>query len=381
MAEDYYDVLGVSRDASQKEIKKAYKQLAKEHHPDLNDDADEETFKNINEAAEVLTDEDERQKYDRVGHQAYTEGQKKGGGGGRGGFDGFDTGAGFGGQGLNMDDIFDMFMGGGAGGRGGRGGRSGRRQRSGQDRRYDLPLDFEDAALGTEETITYTRKAPCEDCNGRGGHNAKTCEQCNGSGKVEAVQRTALGAIKTERRCPQCNGHGETFEDTCRNCNGSGVQTQQTTIDVDIPPGVEDGNRLRVRGKGDAAKNGRNGDLYVFVSVKDHEFYSRDGNDIHVDIPISYVQAVYGDKVDVPTLHGDVTLTIPSKTSSETTFKLRGKGIHPNRGRNGDQLVTVHIDVPDQMSGEEEDALEALREAQDGDTVEPQKGLFNRLFG
>jgi len=374
VAEDYYDVLGVSRDASQKEIKKAYKKLAKEYHPDLNDGDDtEDQFKEINEAAEVLTDKDERKKYDRVGHQAYTESKKQGGGGGgQRGFSGFDTG-GFGGQqGFDIDDIFDMFMGGGAGGS--------RRSRA-QDRRHDLTLDFEDAALGTEETITYTRKGPCDECNGRGGHNPTTCPQCNGSGSVEAVQQTALGAIRTERRCPQCNGHGETFDSTCRSCNGSGVQTQQTTIDVDIPPGVQDGTRLRVRGKGDASRDGQNGDLYVFISVHDHDFYERDGADILVDIPISYVQAIDGDTVDVPTLHGEVSLTIPSRTASETTFKLSGKGIQPKRGRSGDQLVTVHITVPDTLSDEEEAALEKLREAQSKEKQEPQRGLFNKLFG
>jgi molecular chaperone DnaJ len=373
--EDYYDVLGVSRDASQKDIKKAYKKLAKEYHPDLNDEeGSEEQFKKISAAAEVLTDEQERKKYDRVGHQAYTEGQKKGGGGGgQRGFDGFDTGAGFGGQDFDINDIFDMFMGGGGQGQG--------RRQGGQDRRYDLNVDFEDAALGTEKTLSYTRKAPCQECDGRGGHNPSTCPQCNGSGKVEAVQRTALGAIRTERRCPKCNGHGETFEETCRTCNGSGVQTQETTIDVGIPAGVKDGNRLRVRGKGDASREGRNGDLYVFISVNDHEFYGRDGTNILVDIPISYVQAVFGDTVDVPTLHGDVSLRIPPRTSSETTFKLRGKGIHPNRGRKGDQLVTVHIDVPDTITDEEEEALDTLREAHDGDTTKPQESLFDRLFG
>jgi molecular chaperone DnaJ len=374
VAEDYYEVLGVSRDASQKDIKKAYKKLAKEYHPDLNDGDDtEDQFKKINEAAEVLTDEDERKKYDRVGHQAYTEGQKKGGGGGQQGFGGFDTGAGFGGQGFDVNDIFDMFMGGGGSG--------GRRRRQAQDRRYDLTLDFEDAALGTETTVTYTRKSPCDDCDGRGGHNASTCPQCNGSGKVESVQQTALGAIRTERRCPQCNGHGQTFESTCRTCNGSGVQTGQTTIDVEVPPGVQDETRLRVRGKGDAARDGRNGDLYVFISVRDHEFYERDGADILVDIPISYVQAIDGDTVDVPTLHGDVSLRIPPRTDSETTFKLRGKGIQPNRGRSGDQLVTVHITVPDKLTDDEEEAIAKLHDAHSEEKEEPQRGLFDKLFG
>ena len=367
MTKDYYDILGVSKNASKKEIKKAYKKLAKQYHPDLSDDeGSEEKFKEISEAASVLTDEEERAKYDRSGHNAYTEGQKTGFGG-QSGFSGFDF-SDFSGDSFNIDDIFDMFMGGG-------GGR--RRQRRGDDKRYDITLDFEEAALGVDKEITFRRKVHCKECDGQGGHNPTSCTTCNGRGVVQQVQRTALGAMQTQRRCPDCGGKGKTYEEKCSACRGAGITSEKETVDFHIPAGVDNGTRMRLRGKGDAARDTPPGDLYVFISVNPHDFYQRDGRTIKVEIPISYTQAVFGDKIDVPTLHGDVELKIPKGTQSNTTFRLSGKGIKTRRAK-GDQQVTVRVDVPKSLSSEQKDILRTYQE-----TIgeEPQKGFFERIFG
>lgn len=363
---DYYDVLGVDRNASQKEIKKAYKKLAKKHHPDLSqDEGSEEKFKEISAAAEVLTDEEKRQRYDRVGHRAYTQ-QEKTGSNQQGGFQGFA------GESFDINDIFDMFMGGGGGGR------QRRRQRKGQDRRYNITLEFEEAALGTEKTLKYQRKTPCQACNGKGGHNPSTCQTCQGQGVVNRIQNTALGRIRTQQECPDCNGSGKQYEERCAECNGTGTQKTREEVDITVPAGVSDGTRLRLRGKGDAVKDGRPGDMYVFIEVEPHEYYDRDGLDIHVDIPVSFPQAYFGTTIDAKTLHGDVEVKIPSRTKTETTFRLRDKGIHTDR-RKGDQFVHVHVDVPDRLSSEQEKALKEFQETLEDHEV--QESFFKRIFG
>ena len=370
MTENYYDILGVSKNASKKEIKKAYKKLAKKHHPDLaQEEGSEEKFKKISEAASVLTDDEERKKYDQSGHQRYTQGQKTGFDGQQG-FSGFDF-SGFQQGGVDLDDLFDMFMGGGRQRRG----RS-RRRRSGDDKRVDITLSFEEAALGTEKDITFRRKTHCEDCNGEGGHNPKTCSECNGQGYVTKVQRTALGRMQTQQRCTNCNGQGKTYKSKCKTCRGAGVTSTQETTTIDIPAGVDNGTKLRLRNKGDAARNASPGDLYIFINVKTHNFYERDGRHIKVEVPISYTQAVFGDTIDVPTLHGDVELTIPEKTKTNTTFKLRGKGIHARR--KGHQYVTVRIETPQSLTKKQR---EKLREYQKTLGEKPQKGFFERIFG
>lgn len=371
MTQNYYDILGVSKNASKKEIKKAYKKLAKKHHPDLSQKkGSEEKFKKISEAASVLTDEEERKKYDQAGHQRYTQGQKTGFDGQQG-FSGFDFSGFQQGGGFDIDDLFDMFMGGGKRRRGRR-----RQRRKGDDKRLDITLTFEEAALGTDKDLQFRRKKHCEDCDGQGGHNPKTCPDCDGQGYTTKIQRTALGRMQTQQRCTTCNGQGQTYEEKCTTCRGAGVTSTQEQTTIEIPAGVDNGTKLRLRGKGDAAKNASPGDLYLFINVKPHEYYERDGRNIHVEVPISYTQAVFGDEIDVPTLHGDVTLTIPEKTKTNTTFKLRGKGIHARR--KGNQYVTVRIETPQKLTKEQR---EALRNYQETLGEKPQKGFFERIFG
>lgn len=365
---DYYKILGVERDASKEDIKKAYKRLAKQHHPDLNkeDPNAAEKFKEVNEAASVLGDDQKRQQYDQFGNAAFQQGN------GFGGFDfsGFDMGN------VDFGDIFDTFFGGGA---------FGRRRRStaqrGSDLRYDLTLTLEEAAAGLEKEVRVRRRMSCEACGGAGGKGVKTCTTCHGQGMVREARRTPFGVFATTTNCPRCGGSGQTFEEVCSSCDGTGVQTGSTTIKVSVPAGVEDGMRLRVSGEGDAGvRGGPGGDLYVFISVEEHEFFERDGEDLRLSVPVSFVQAALGDEIEVPTLSGKATVKVPVGTQSGTTFRLRGKGVPVvHSSRVGDELVTVTVEVPEKLSGRQRRALEAFAETL-GDKVKPQKGLFKKLF-
>ncbi|MBN1275503.1 molecular chaperone DnaJ [Candidatus Woesearchaeota archaeon] len=371
MAEkDYYDILGVGRDASKEDVKKAYKRLAKKYHPDLNkDDPDaERKFKEVNEAASVLGDEQKREQYDRLGADAFKNGT--------GGFSGFDF-SGFGrAQGFDFEDIFDTFF-------GGRGFGSRRRgaDQPGADLRYDLSVTLEEAAEGVQKEFKVRKRVPCERCGGLGGTGMETCRTCHGQGVVRQARRTAFGVFQTTIACPECDGSGRRFEETCDACGGSGVETKAVRIKVEVPAGVEDGVRLRVQGEGDAGlRGGEPGDLYVFVTVEEHEHFVREGVDLRLVIPVSFVQATLGAEIEVPTLFGRAKLKIPAGTQTGTTFRLGGKGLPSLRGsRRGDQLVTVEVDVPRRLNGRQQRSLEAFAETL-GEGVRPQQSLFEKIF-
>ena len=377
MAEDYYDVLGVSKDASQEEIKKAYKKLAKKYHPDLND-GDEEAekkFKKINEAASVLGDEEKRKQYDRQGHEQFKEGAKRGGQGGHagGGYGGFDFSDFQQQGGMDLDDLFEMFMGGGRGRR--------RKQNKGSDLRYDMEITLEEAAFGTENEINVRKRNQCETCDGTGGET-KTCSSCDGRGFETTRKRTPLGTVQTRTECNVCQGTGKQVTDECETCGGKGYKNENTSIQVEVPEGVQDGTRLRLRGKGDAGKRGQQpGDLYIFVSVKEHDVFKRDGDDIKLDVPIGFTQAVFGAEIEVPTLEGKSKLTIPEGTQSGTTFKMKNKGIKNVRGYGkGNQYVTAKVKTPENLSEKEEELLKEYADER-GEEVKPQKSFLQKIFG
>lgn len=357
--EDYYELLGVSRDASAEEIKKAYRKKAVQFHPDKNPDDPkaEEMFKKIGEAYEVLKDADKRAAYDRYGHAAFERGGMAGaggfGGGGAGGFhDPFEIFREvFGGQGGGGGGIFDEFFGGGGGG-----GRSGRR---GSDLRYDLDISLEEAAKGVQKEISFRRAAPCEHCGGDGaepGSSKHRCQTCGGQGRVVSNR----GFFQVQQTCPTCGGAGETMDTPCKKCSGEGRVMQSSKIKVRIPAGVDTGSKLRSAGNGEAGSQGAPaGDLYIVIHVRDHEIFERHEDDLYCEIPIKFTLATLGGKIDVPTLGGKVALKIPAGTQSGTTFRLRGHGM-PNlrSGSKGDQMVRVQIEVPKKLSASQREKLE-----------------------
>lgn len=364
MAKDYYAILGVSKDASREEIKKAYKKLAKKYHPDVNKEPEaEQKFKDVNEAAAVLGDEEKRRQYDSVGHDAFTQGARSGGG-----FSGFD----FSGFGADMDfgDIFESFFGGGFGDMFGR-------RRRGADLRYDLDLTLKEAAEGVSKSIRVRKKSTCGACGGTGGEKTEQCGTCRGQGRVRQMQRTPFGVFQTTTACPECRGQGIRIVTPCGQCGGDGVVVETRELNVDIPAGVEEGSRLRVPGEGEAGPRG-NGDLYVFISVKQHPLFERQGRDLLLEAPITFFQAVFGDEIQVPTLDGKAKLKIPAGTQSGTTFRLRGKGIPSlHGGGRGDELVTVQVETPKKLTKKQREALERASDAF-GDK-RPSKGLFEKL--
>jgi molecular chaperone DnaJ len=372
MAKDYYETLGVDRTATRDEIKKAYKHLAKEYHPDLSKRPDaEQRFKEINEAAAVLGDEEKRRQYDAMGHDAFASAQKGGAGPG---FQGYDF-SGFGPD-MDFDQIFESFFGGGFSdiftGR--------RTRRRGTDLRYDLTLTLTEAALGTQRRITLRKRSECTACHGKGGKRLDTCPTCHGTGYVRRQQRTPFGIFQTTGSCPDCGGEGSVIGEECPRCHGSGIVMERKELELQVPAGVDDGSRLRVAGEGEAAgKGARPGDLYVFITVEPHALFQRQGNDILLEAPLSFFQAVFGDDIEVPTLEGRARLKIPPGTQSGTLFRLREKGIQLLHGRGkGDQLVRVQVVTPKRLTRKQEALLRDLGE-EFGEAASPQQGLFNRL--
>lgn len=372
---DYYEVLGVSRDADEQEIKKAYRRLARQYHPDVNkDDPDAEAkFKEISEAYQVLSNPQTRAQYDRFGHAAFEQG---GAGAGAGGADPFGGFGGFGGF-EGFDDIFDMFFGGGTGRRRSSG------PRRGADLRYDLELDFEEAAFGVETEISVPRTETCDHCHGKRaepGTPVRDCPQCGGSGEVRQVRQTAFGRFINVQTCGRCRGEGKVFETPCRVCRGAGTVHRERRIKVKIPAGVDDGYRVRLSGEGEAGeRGGPPGDLYVFITVRPHEFFRREQNDVYCEVPISFVQAALGDEIEVPTLEGKTTLKIPEGTQGGTRFRLRGLGIPDPRGYGrGDQYVTVRVVTPTRLTPRQRELLREFARA-GGEKVEGEKGLFDRV--
>lgn len=370
---DYYEVLGVSKTATQDELKKAYRKLARKYHPDLNKDNPEaaEKFKECNEAYSVLSDDQKRAQYDQFGHAAFEDGGM-GGGGGFGGAGGF---GGFGGSG--MEDIFDMFFG-GQGGRGGSRAKAGPQR--GADLRFDLEISFEEAAFGLEKEINLYRDEVCDHCHGEGaepGSKVETCPECNGSGYVRFTQNTMFGQMVNERPCSRCKGEGKIISEPCRECHGKGTVKRNKKLKVKIPAGVDNGSRLRVSGEGEAgAKGGPSGDLYVYLYVKPHKFFERDGTTVLCEVPINIVQATLGADIKVPTLDGQVTMKIPEGTQPGKVLRIKGKGIPSLRnGSRGDQLVRIKVVVPTKLSDKQKDALRKFADISK-DNINPEEKSF-----
>ena len=381
MSEDFYDVLGVSRDASEKEIKEAYRKKAADYHPDVSDEPDaEEKFKQIKKAKEVLTDEEKRQAYDRLGHDRFEQAEKRGGfeggrggagGGARAGGDPFGAGGPF----SDMGDIFEQFFGGGRSGGGG--------ARQGADLQTRLEITLEEAAEGAQKRVTVTRPETCPDCDGTGhppDADAQRCPECNGQGQVTQVQQTPLGRVQQTQTCRRCAGEGTLYSETCGTCGGDGQVRNQATLTVDIPAGIRGGQTLRMEREGAPGEGGGpKGDLLIEISVADHPDFERDGDDLHYRQPISFPQAVFGDTIEVPTLDGAVEMSVDAGTQSGETFRLAGKGMPRLRGRRrGDLYVQVQVVTPESLSPEEREALEAFAEA-GGEDIEVSEGFFEKI--
>jgi molecular chaperone DnaJ len=383
MSEDFYDVLGVSRDAGEDEIKQAYREKAAEYHPDVSDESDaEEKFKKVKKAKEVLTDDEKRRMYDQLGHERFEQAEKRGGvgGGGAGGGQGDPFGGmGGGGQGNPFEDIFSQFFGGGGGG----GQRRRNQPRQGRDLRTRVTLDLEEVYEGVEKQFTVTRPERCPDCGGSGHPDdaeVNTCPQCDGRGQTTTVRDTPLGRVQQTQTCPRCGGEGQTYSETCSTCRGDGTTREEATLSVDIPAGIRDGQSLRMEGEGAPGENGGpNGDLLIEVSVRDHEEFERDGDDLYYRLPISFPKAVFGATVEVPTLDGPVELDVEAGTQSGETLRLSGEGVPHLRGRGaGDLYVQVQVVTPDELNAEQREALEAFAEA-GGEEVDVKEGFFEKL--
>ena len=378
---DYYDLLGVEKTASENDIKKAYRKLAMKYHPDKFSNASEkekkeaeEKFKEVNEAYQVLSDADKRAKYDRFGHAAFENG-----GGGAGGFGGFGGFEGFG----NAEDIFSSFFGGG-GGFGGFGGGRQRGPEPGADLRVDVTLTLEEVAKGVEKEINYRRQAKCKTCNGTGaepGSNLKTCDKCNGTGKIKVTQRTVFGNFQSVEECDKCKGKGKIPEKKCKSCNGTGLERETVKKTVKIPIGIEDGQRLRLSGMGDAStEGGPNGDLYIFIHVKEHDFFVRHGDDIICEIPITFAKAALGGEIDIPTLKGKKSIKIPVGTQNGKVFRLKGEGINNPRGYvPGDQLVKIIIEVPTNLTDDQQELLRKFDESLKDKNYKMNKSFIERF--
>ncbi|MDQ5979074.1 MAG: molecular chaperone DnaJ [Verrucomicrobiota bacterium] len=373
--QDYYELLGVAKNASEEELKKAYRKKAVQYHPDKNpgNKEAEEMFKKVSEAYEVLKDADKRSAYDRYGHAAFEQpgaGPRGGGGYGGGGFhDPFDIFREvFGQRGGGAGGIFDEFFGGGEG----NGGGSGR----GSDLRYDLEITLEEAAKGVEKEISFRRAGGCKHCSGSGaepGSKKTTCPTCRGAGQVT----TSRGFFHVRQVCPTCHGSGSRFEKVCAKCSGEGRVQETAKINVRIPPGVDTGSKLRSTGNGEAgAMGGSAGDLYIVIVVKEHEVFERQGDDLFCEMPIKFTLATLGGTVQVPTMEGKATLKIPAGTQSGTTFRLKGRGMPQLRGGvQGDQLIRVHVEVPTSLNSEQKRKLEEFAQAC-GDADEPVSRSF-----
>ena len=360
---DYYEVLGVPRDADEKAVKKAYRKLAMKYHPDRNSDDPnaEALFKEANEANEVLSNSEKRANYDQFGHAAF----ENGGGGAGGGAGGFSD---------IFGDVFgDIFGGGGGGGRG----RGRSRAQQGADLRYNLDLSLEDAVRGTSVKIKIPTMSKCDPCSGSGakkGTSATTCTTCNGMGQVRMQQ----GPFSVQQTCPRCRGNGKMIKDPCKSCGGEGLIQESKTLSVKVPAGVDNGDRIRLGGEGEAGTlGGPNGDLYVQISVKDHAIFERDGRNLYCDVPISFIDAALGGELEVPTLDGRVSLKIPSETQTGKLFRVRGKGVISVRGGGpGDLLCRVSIETPVKLNKKQKALLEEFQASLNHEKHTPQKSSW-----
>jgi molecular chaperone DnaJ len=366
MATDLYSVLNVSKSATADEIKKAYRQLARKYHPDVNKDKGAvEKFKEVQKAYDVLSDAQKKAQYDQFG---VTDDQQGGFGGGAG-FEGFGADS--------FEDIFDVFFGGGKKSR-----KSGQAQgpRRGEDLRYDMDLELEDVAKGVSRNVSIYHMERCEPCKGTGakpGSTKSTCQQCQGSGQLRTVQRTMLGNFSQVTPCPHCDGTGQAIKDPCGNCHGRGIEKKRKEIRVEVPAGVDKGTRLRVTGEGNCGENsGPAGDLYVFINVKDHKYFERHNSDIYMELNVPFYQLILGAEVEIPTLDGKALLKIPAGTQAGTILRLKGKGLANMRGFGaGDHHVKITPEFPKSVSGKEKKVIEEYA------AMHPQKAgnLFERV--
>ena len=375
---DYYEVLGVSKGASEDEIKKAYKKLARKYHPDMNpgDKEAEEKFKEVNEANEVLSDPEKKARYDQFGFAGVDPSYGAGGPGGPGGAGGFGGGFDFG----DLGDIFGSFFGGGFGG--------GQTRRNGPQRgesiRASVSVTFTEAAFGCEKEVTIQRSEQCTTCKGNGcapGTTPEICPDCHGSGVVQVQQRTPMGVFASSRPCQRCRGTGRIIHQPCTDCGGQGRVRKRKTIKVNIPAGIDHGQTISLRGQGNAGKNGGSaGDLLITVMVQPDETFRREGVDVFCDAPITFAQAVLGATLEIPTIDGKVKYDLPEGTQSGTTFRLKGKGIPELNGRGrGDQYVTVYIETPRNLNREQKEALKKFAESVGDNNYEERKKFFKKF--
>ena len=381
---DYYEVLGIGKNATDAEIKSAYRKLAKKYHPDLNpgDKEAEEKFKEVNEANDVLSDPQKRQRYDQFGFAGVDPNYAAANGGGTGGF-----GGGFGG--VDLGDIFgDIFGGGFGGGFSGFGGGSSTRTanapRKGHDIQASVILTFEEAAHGCSKKITINRQDTCPDCGGTGaakGTSPETCPDCGGRGYVVTQQRTPFGVMQSQQPCSHCGGRGTIIRNPCKTCRGTGKTAARKSLEINIPAGIDDDQNIALRSQGDAGSNGGPaGDVIVHVTVKADPMFERDGYDVTIHVPITFSQAVLGDDVEVPTVDGRIVQHIPEGTQSGTKFRLRGQGIQYLNGRGrGDQYVIVDVEIPKKVTRAQREALKAFEDSMKEDNYEKRKGFFKNL--
>lgn len=373
--QDYYESLGVDKNATDDEIKNAFRKAAKKYHPDLHPDdkASETKFKEINEAYEVLSDKEKRAKYDQFGHAAFDPSM---GGGAGGGFSGFS----------DMGDIFDSFFGGGFGFGGGNARASKNAPRPGRDLRYSLNITFEEAAFGCEKEIGLSREENCSTCGGNGakpGTTPETCSRCKGSGQIHVQQNTILGAFSTVQTCNVCNGTGKVIKEVCQDCRGNGRVRKTKRVKIRVPAGIDNGQAFRVPNEGEAGYNGGSyGDLQVVISVKPHKIFARNGFDIYMDMNIPFPVAALGGDIEVPTLKGgNIKYHVPAGTQPNTTFRLREQGItRLHSTSRGDLLVKINIVVPKNLSDDQEKIIRQLAESLGNDVSgKKRKGFFEKV--
>lgn len=386
---DYYEVLGLQKGATDDEIKKAYRKMAKKYHPDLNpDDPEAEAkFKEVNEANQVLSDPEKRAKYDQFGHAGVDP--SYGAGAGAGGFGGFSGGF----DGVDLSDIFGDIFGGMSGGFGGSrsSGGSANAPRRGTDIAVQLDISFMEACKGVSHDITVNRVEDCPDCKGTGakaGTTAKTCPDCKGTGRINVQQRTMFGSMMSQRPCTKCGGKGKIIENPCPKCSGSGKVNMRKTVSVKVPAGIDNGMTLNVRGQGNAGSNGGpRGDLKVRITVRKDPMFEREDYNIWIDFPITYTQAALGAEIEVPTIDGKVSYSVPAGTQPGTVFRLRGKGVQKlqrNEGDRGDQMVRINVEVPKNLNKKQKDALQAFEDTLEPKNYEKRSSFFSKfkdMFG
>ena len=349
---DYYEILGVDKNASEADIKSAFRKLAKKYHPDVSKEENAaEKFKEAQEAYAVLSDPEKRKQYDQFGHSAFTNAN-----GGFSGFEGFDFG--------NVSDIFEDLFGGMGFSNRKSSSRNANSPKKGSDVLYHMTIDFEEAVYGTKKDIKIDVEEDCEECHGKGGFDSKSCNECHGSGTITSEQRTMFGSFLSRTTCPYCKGTGTTYEKTCQSCHGRGKVTNRKTITITVPAGIDSENRLRISGKGGAGSNGGpNGDLYIEFTVKEHEYYQRNDDDIYIELPLTITEATLGTKKEVPTIYGNVDLTIPAGTQNGEKMRLRGKGIeNVSTKRKGDMYVITKVIIPEKLTREQKNLFESLSE-------------------